>query len=82
VLGPGATPEPGRIVIRRRDPRSRNRNQRGKVLARAKAGRKGTFTARFRWPRRHLAISVGETGTWTSATYRPPRRKSRHGHRP
>jgi hypothetical protein len=64
--------EPGRIVIRRRDPRSPNRNRRGKVLARAKAGRKGTFTAPFRWPRRHLAISVGETGTWTSATYRRP----------
>ena len=74
--------EPGRIVIRRRDPRSPDHGRRGKVLARAKAGRKGTFTARFRWPRRYLAIAVGEAGTWTSTTYRPPQRKSRHGHRP
>lgn len=72
----------GRVVIKRKVLLKSKRRFNGQVLAKAQVGAKGTFTARFPWPKRHVAFRVYQGGKSTFGIYNPPHppRYYRHHH--
>lgn len=78
--------ESGQVVIRRMVSRKGKKKRNGKVLARSRVRAGGSFSARFRWPRRRIRLRVYQRGKSTPVTCDPPHlrlhhRRHRHHHR-
>jgi hypothetical protein len=73
----------GKVVIKRKVLLKSKRRFNGRVMARAHVGAKGTFRARFHWPKRHISLRVYQDGKSTFGIYNPPHPPSwyRHHHK-
>ena len=71
--------QPGRVVVKRKLSAKDRRRHGRKITLTAEASAKGTFVARFRWPRRRISVRAFQGGKATGATYNPKLGRHRHG---